>query len=143
MTNRIAAGVVALVLTAQGLGAQQSGRPQPPDQRPGMSGMAEQMRVLDSLNARLDTLVSRMNQATGNKKVAAMADVINELVAQRKAMQRHMHQMMESRQGRQGMMMRMTEDSATGEHRSHSPERCTLRVRSLSQFDELPESRGN
>ena len=98
----IAAGA-ALVLSAHVAAAQQPGPPQPPDRPPGgmtgMSGMAEQMRMMDSLNARLDTLVNRMNRATGNKKVTAMAAVINELVAQRKAMQGHMRQMMESRQG--------------------------------------------
>jgi len=79
-----------------------------------MSGMAEQMRMMDSQNARLDTLVNRMNRATGNKKVTAMAQVINELVAQRKAMQGHMRQMMESRQG---MMMHMMGEPAPGEGR--------------------------
>ncbi len=69
---------------------------------PGMPGMAEHMWMMDSLNVHLDTLVNRMNRATGNKKVTAMADVINELVAQRRAKQGHMRQMMESRQG---MMM--------------------------------------
>jgi hypothetical protein len=55
--------------------------------------------MMDSLNTRLDSLVSRMNRATGNTKVAAMADVINELVAQRRAMHEHMRTMMQSREG--------------------------------------------
>jgi hypothetical protein len=62
------------------------------------------MQMMDSLNARLDTLVSRMNRATGNRKVTAMADAINELVAQRKVMQQHMRRMMESRKGMMHMM---------------------------------------
>jgi hypothetical protein len=45
-----------------------------------------------------------MNRAAGNCKITAMADVINELVAQRNAMHEHMRQMMELRQG---MMMHM------------------------------------
>jgi len=94
------AALGALALTAQVL-AQQPG---PPGGMTGMPGMAEHMRMMDSLNVHLDTLVNRMNRATGNKKVTAMADVINELVAQRRAMQGHMRQMMESRQG-----MRMQE----------------------------------
>ena len=119
-TIRIAAGVSALALTAQALFAQQPGPPQPPDQRPGMSGMAEQMqmRMMDSLNARLDTLVSRMNHATGSRKVTAMADVINELVAQRKAMQQQMREMMESRHG---MMMDMGEPAPTQGRRPPPP----------------------
>lgn len=98
--------VVALALSAQISAAQQPGPPPPPARRPGAmmdtAAMAEHMRMMDSANARLDTLVKRMNRATGNRKVTAMADVINELVAQRKAMQGHMRQMMESRPG---MMM--------------------------------------
>lgn len=53
------------------------------------------MATMDSLNRRLDSLVGLMNRAPGSRKVTAMADVINELVAQRKGMQRHMHMMME------------------------------------------------
>jgi uncharacterized coiled-coil protein SlyX len=66
--------------------------------------MAMQMQRMDSLNARLDTLVIRMNRASGSRKVTAMADVINELVAQRKVMQDQMRQMMESREGMMHMM---------------------------------------
>lgn len=113
-TIRLAAAVAALVLSAQVMLAQQPG---PPAQRPGgmgMPGMAPHMRMMDSMNARLDSLVGRMNRATGNQKVTAMANVINELVAQRKAMQQHMRQMMESRQGQQGQMMHMRGDSVPG-----------------------------
>jgi hypothetical protein len=112
---RLGAGLAALALSAQTLVAQQPGPPQHQD-RPGgmqeMPGMALQMQMMDSLNARLDTLVTRMNRATGNKKVTAMADVINELVAQRKVMQGRMRQMMESRQG---MMQKMGEPGPAGQ----------------------------
>lgn len=116
-TFRLTAAAAALALSAQVLLAQQPDQPGPPAQRPGGMGMpggAAPMRMMDSMNARLDSLVGRMNRATGNKKVAAMADVINELVAQRHAMQQHMHQMMESRPGQQGQMMRMQGDSIPG-----------------------------
>jgi hypothetical protein len=117
---RFGAGLAALMLSAHALAAQQPTPPQAdrrPDGMTGKSGMAAQMQMLDSLSARLDTLVSRMNRATGNSKVTAMAAVINELVAQRKAMQAHMRQMMESREG---MMQRMKEPTA-GEHRAPTP----------------------
>lgn len=52
------------------------------------------MSMMDSADARLARLVSTMNQATGGKKVEAMASVINELVAQRTMMRRHAMQMM-------------------------------------------------
>lgn len=43
-----------------------------------------------SLDAKLDALVVNMNAAKGDKKVDAMAAVINELAAQRKVMRGHM-----------------------------------------------------
>jgi hypothetical protein len=105
---RIGGGFAALVLVTQVLAAQQPSPPQAPDHRRGgmmsASGMAEQMHMMDSLNARLDTLVSRMNRATGSRKVTAMAEVINELIAQRKVMHAHMRQMMESGEGMMHMM---------------------------------------
>jgi TolA-binding protein len=111
---RFGAGLAALVLSAHAVAAQQPTAPQQPDRRhgglTGPSGMAAQMQIRDSLNARLDTLVSRMNKATGNSKVTAMAAVINELVAQRKVMQEHMRQMMESRE----KMMHMMKEPAAG-----------------------------
>lgn len=97
-TVRLGASLAALILSAHLAAAQQPGAPQQPGHQPGGmtgdSGMGAQMRMMDSLTARLDTLVGRMNRATGNRKVTAMADVINEMVAQRKAMQGRMHQMM-------------------------------------------------
>jgi hypothetical protein len=106
---RLGTGFAALVLSAHVLAAQQPAPRQQPDSSgmPGASAMAaQQMQMMDSLNARLDTLVSRMNRATGNRKVTAMADVINELVAQRKVMQDRMRQLMESREGMMHMMGR-------------------------------------
>jgi hypothetical protein len=106
---RIGTLVTVLALGTRLLAAQQPG----PPNRGGMmadTGMAQQqMRIMDSMNLRLDSLVARMNQATGNKKVAALADVINELVSQRRAMQQHMRQMMQGHmrqmmQERHGMM---------------------------------------
>ena len=106
-TGARAAGVALLTLLigAQGLGAQQPGRPAPRDSARHatmMKDMQQHMRMMDSADARLDTLVQRMNRTTGNAKVTAMAQVINELVAQRRAMQAHMREMMQSH----GHMMR-------------------------------------
>ena len=71
---------------------------------PGVSaqqpGGKMRMSMMDSADARLDRLVGTMNQATGSRKVPAMAAVINELVAQRKMMRLHARQMM----GPDGMM---------------------------------------
>ena len=105
---RIVAGLAAVMLSAQMLTAQQPAPPKPGYRAGADSGMGMQQHMMDSMNARLDTLVSRMNAATGNRKVTAMADVINELVAQRRVMQDHMHKMMHSRNG----MMRMMDRSS-------------------------------
>jgi hypothetical protein len=104
---RVGAGLAALVFSAHVLAAQEPA-PRQPDRHPtrmaDTSGMGAQMQMMDSLNARLDTLVSRMNQASGNRKVTAMAEVINELVAQRRIMHARMRQMMESGEGMMRMM---------------------------------------
>jgi hypothetical protein len=104
--RRIGVGVVALALSAHMLVAQQPGQARQGNQRGmrGDSAMAQQhmhMHMMDSLNAHLDTLVSRMNMANGNAKVMAMADVINALVAERGMMQKHMRQMMGNMKGKQ------------------------------------------
>jgi hypothetical protein len=59
------------------------------------SMMQRHAREMDSLDARLDSLTSRMNRSTGNARVEAMAAVINELVAQRRAMRAHHREMMQ------------------------------------------------
>ena len=58
------------------------------------STMMRMMAMHDSADARLDSLVRAMNAATGNRKVDAMAAVINELVDQRRLMREHMRGMM-------------------------------------------------
>jgi hypothetical protein len=59
-------------------------------------GTMDMPMMHDSADARLDSLVTAMNAAKGDRKVKAMAEVINELVAQRKAMREHMRTMMRS-----------------------------------------------
>ena len=120
---RFGAGVAALVLGAGGLAAQQPGPPQHPPAHhmdsgmAGRLGMADQMAMMDSMNKRLDSMVTRMNGATGSRKMTAMADVINEMVSQRKAMHIRMQQMMES----QGAMMHMMQDSAPASPAQRAP----------------------
>jgi len=108
MTRSTLLGLVLVALLgAAPVSAQQPGR-QPDDtagagMRPSPHAGMEKMRggmMSDSATARLDRLVQAMNQATGSKKTEAMAAVINELVAQRRAMHQHMQQMM----GPGGMM---------------------------------------
>lgn len=118
MMARLIGGITALALTASTVAAQQPGTPVP-DRRPGMAGGNQMsMMMMDSLNHRLDSLVDRMNRTTGNPKIQAMATVINELVAQRKAMQDRMHQMME----RGGMMGMMNDSTSAGRKSTASPD---------------------
>lgn len=49
--------------------------------------------------ARLDSLVTVMHQSKGEKKVAVMEKVLDELLAQRSAMHQHMMEMMKQHQG--------------------------------------------
>jgi hypothetical protein len=57
--------------------------------------MQQHAREMDSLDARLDSLVNRMNRSTGNARMEAMAAVLTELVAQRRAMRTHHREMMD------------------------------------------------
>lgn len=95
---------LALILSAHVLQAQtpDSGMSKEPGGKGMMMNMKmPEMATMDSMNARLDTLLGRMNRAKGDVKVTAMAQVINEMVAQRKVMQKHM-QMMRTQDGMMG-----------------------------------------
>lgn len=93
--GRAVAALAAVMVSAQALAAQDTTTRTP--ERRGAGMMAMHMQEMDSLDARLDSLVSRMNAAAGERKLAAMADVLNELVAQRKAMRHRMSRTMEGR----------------------------------------------
>jgi hypothetical protein len=60
------------------------------------------MMRMDSLGARLDSLVATMQRAKGQRKVDVMATVLAELVAGHREMQRHMHQQMMQQAGAPG-----------------------------------------
>jgi hypothetical protein len=100
------------------------------------------MQKMQESDVRLDRLVSQMNQSTGNKKVQAMAAVINEMVAQRRQMRGYMREMMQAggmREqgggGRQGMMQNMQPTgpdtapmrSPAGDSGNHSEHHDTLK----------------
>jgi NADH dehydrogenase/NADH:ubiquinone oxidoreductase subunit G len=53
----------------------------------------QMMEEMKKMNETLQQKVDAMNAATGEQKVNAMADVINELVKERKAMYEHMAEM--------------------------------------------------
>lgn len=59
--------------------------------------MTAKMKTAD---AKLNTLVTKMNAARGNAKIDAMAGVINEMVAQRKTMHSSMQAMHQSMMGK-------------------------------------------
>jgi hypothetical protein len=106
--------LVGLSLGPGVLAAQQPGPPNRGGMMMSDTALAQQeMRMMDSMNLRLDSLAARMNKASGNKKVSAMAEVINELVAQRRAMQEHMRQMMRQRRSMMGDMTGAPAPAAT------------------------------
>ena len=101
--------ILALALGGQRLSAQQPDEQPAPDSARRMTmsdDMQAHARTMDSTTAVLDSLVNRMNRASGNAKVTAMAQVINTLVAERKAMRSHMRQMMQAHGGRMRGEMR-------------------------------------
>jgi hypothetical protein len=78
--------------------------------RQGMQGMQmpmqdmmkiheKMMAEMKTSQARLDDLAKKMNSATGNAKVDAMAEVLNELVRQHRAMGEHMGSMHQQMMG--------------------------------------------
>ena len=88
--------VASLMLAATMALAPTVSAQQPRDSmRPRTDSAVMRMRQMrDSTDARLDSLVRAMNSTTGDRKVQAMASVINELVAERRMMHQHMREMM-------------------------------------------------
>ncbi len=82
--------------------------------------MREELRAK---NEKLDSLVARMNQATGDEKVEAMAAVINEAISQRKEMLEIMSAMHHRR------MRHMMEHMERGENLSQ----CTVEEEEIQE----------
>ena len=86
--------------------APQSAAPAPQSGMNDMMKMHEKMMAdMKTAEARLDALVKTMNATTGDAKTNAVAAVVNELVAQQKAMHAHMNEMHKHMMGGRGMMM--------------------------------------
>jgi hypothetical protein len=66
-----------------------------PAQKTGMMGQDHQRMMADMKAAddRLQDLMSKMNAATGDQKVNAMADLLTQLVADQRKMHQHMMEM--------------------------------------------------
>src|SRR5262245_48766800 len=79
--SRVTRLAAVLALACAGAPSARAEEPQAP-QRP-MQARIEQMRESQK---KLDELVAKMNAATGETKVDAIAAVVTELVAQRRAM---------------------------------------------------------
>ncbi|HJZ13788.1 MAG TPA: hypothetical protein VJ521_16660 [Acidobacteriota bacterium] len=74
-----------------------------------MMAMQEKMKMdMQTMNSKLDQLLSEMNAAKGNKKVDSIAALLNELIAQRKSM------MMMTMGMQPKMMMHMMGDMQKG-----------------------------
>jgi len=82
-----------------------------------MQKKQQRMQKCKMMDAKLDELVAAMNAATGQQKVDAMAAVLNELVAQRKAMRQMMMEMHD------GMKCGMKKSCCHGKDDKH---KCTM-----------------
>ncbi len=94
----------------------------------GTSGMKmdhTMMASMDSMDARLDSLVALMNGAKGARKVDAMAGILNTLVSHHLEMRREMHRAkmehggMKQDQPDRGMNRGMQSDSAQAGGQPH------------------------
>ena len=74
-----------------------------PSRDSGIKMHQKMMADMKAADVKLDELVAAMNSAKGDAKVSALAQVVNELVRQHKAMHEHMG-MMEGMMGGGGMM---------------------------------------
>jgi hypothetical protein len=86
----------------------QTAQPQQPAMQDMMKMHEQMMAEMKAGDAKLDALVSQMNAATGDARVTAIAAVVNELVAQHKAMHGRMGQMHQQMMGGRGMMILTT-----------------------------------
>ena len=76
---------------------QQMAQPAAADAAAGEAQMAmhqKMMADMTAMNGRLDALVARMNEATGDAKVAAIAETVTALVEQHQSMHAGMMEMM-------------------------------------------------
>ena len=104
----VGVGTSVSLLAAAGSQQTQSPTPSPPGGQPPQTTMAEMMKThqrmmadIKAADLKLEELVKDMNAATGDARIAAIAQVVNELVRQQKTMHEHMGTM------DQQMMMRM------------------------------------
>ena len=92
MIRLITLGLIGFLVAASAASAQQPDRmPRDSAGRPMRGPMTQSMMMMvDSMDARLDSLVTVMNRAQGTSRIDAMAAVINEMASQRKVMRAHM-----------------------------------------------------
>jgi uncharacterized coiled-coil protein SlyX len=116
----MAVGLFSLPAFAQGQENEKMGGMMKGHHHAWMQEMHQKMEAeMKAEDAELDKLVSEMNTATGEKKVDAIAAVVNKLVEQRKAM----HQKMETMTEKMGAKRRkwMEEKGTTSPSPSTKP----------------------
>jgi hypothetical protein len=72
-----------------------------------MARHQEMMAQHEQTMAHMDSLAAAMNESTGNARIDAMAALLNELVAQHRAMHEHMREMMMHRMMGEGYEIKM------------------------------------
>jgi hypothetical protein len=113
-TTYLLATLVAATLPLAAITAEDSSKTETTDQQQeqssdmmGMKGMMGKGQVMSNWkeqDAELDRLVAEMNSAPADKKLDAVATVLNKLVQQRKAMHEQIQKMMSGNE-KEGMCM--------------------------------------
>lgn len=111
----LSAMIIAAILPASALLAQEEHGEMGDMMKGDHAAMEQKMEAqMKSQDAELDKLVARMNSATGEKKVDAVAAVVNKLIEDRKMMHAQMagmHKNMHGRMMKHGMMEEQTASS--------------------------------
>jgi hypothetical protein len=90
--------LLATLAVAAPLSAQQPGPPAARVAAPAPD-MQAHMRMMDSMSARRDSAMARVNRTTGEARVNALADALNALVDEQRMMHAHMKEMMGEHMG--------------------------------------------
>jgi hypothetical protein len=119
--STVSAAVCAAMLVQPAVGALRAQEPAPQQQQQmGGAGMSKQchammasheemMKEMKAADAKLDSLVAKMNESKGDARVDAVAEAVTTLVRQRASMRERMMQ------GQMGMMRHMMEHMGSGE----------------------------
>jgi len=130
------AGAATVALAQAPAGGHHESAAAPAGEQGAVAAQQQMMKMMAADDQKLAGLLSTMNAAKGDQKVAAIAAVVNELAAQRTRMQTQMMRMqsgmmdkmmshMAAMHGPGGMMNKKAPEPAAGEqdHAAHHPDK--------------------